>query len=101
MDNGLAAMHRAKRLDERKAETSAFLHADMRTRALLEGLTEAAQIGFRDADARIRHADLDGAAVPQCHDRNFAAARRELDAIGEQVDENLLHRAPVAKDHPG
>ena len=64
---------------------------------LLERLAEALEIFRRDADAGIAHRDLQPALSRSAH-THVAAARRELDAVGQQVDQHLLDRALVGED---
>ena len=66
---------------------------------LLERLAEPFEIPLRNPDAGIRHGDVDAAAVEPRRDAHFAAARRELDAVREQIDQDLLDRALVGEDH--
>ena len=62
------------------------------------GLPRRSRFAGRDADAEIADPDLDALGVARRHHAHVAAARRELDAVGEQVDQHLLHCALVRKD---
>ena len=97
-DLRLAAVHRRQRLDERKPQPRAFLRAHMGAFGLFERLAQPLQIVLGDADAAV--GDRDGDAHVAALDAQIdpAAARRELDGVGEQVDEDLLNRALVGED---
>ena len=65
---------------------------------LVELLEDVLEILLRDADALVRHRDLDRDGVLDRLDEDARAARRELDRVADEVDENLLHEILVPVD---
>ena len=65
---------------------------------LEEGLAQARQIGLADADAGVLDRDRKVRAVAQRADGDAAAARRELDGIGNEVDQDLVEGAAVGRN---
>src|SRR6185503_14066597 len=59
---------------------------------LAEALEDVRQEGSLDADAGVGDEEIDGAVAldPAQSHRHHAAARRELDRVGEQVPHHLL-----------
>ena len=68
---------------------------------LLERLTEAHQGLFGNADAGVGDGDLDALGIAPGADHHLAALGGELDAVGQEVDQNLLHRAHVGENEGG
>ena len=59
-----------------------------------------AQRASRRSDANASVRNREGAETPTlaCRDRDGAARRRELDRVGEKVEQDLLQRPPVGVD---
>jgi hypothetical protein len=100
----LAALHpdvAAVELDElaheREADARSFVRARMHVPHALKALEELRQVGFRDADARISHAELDVAHVRAEPDLDLAL-ERELERVREKVQNDLFPHVAVDKD---
>src|SRR6202789_3333607 len=87
----IAAVHLREGLDQRQPEAGAFLGANVCAVDLLERLAETIEIPGRDADAAVGDDDLDAARVARGADAHVAAARGELDAVGDEIDHDLLN----------
>ena len=94
-------MQRGKGPHQRKAEAGTFLAADMLTLHLFERFAQPFEIGGGNADAGIGHRDFDAAGPAHRADPHLAPARGEFDAVGNEVDQNLLHRAAIGIDKTG
>src|SRR5262249_54149751 len=92
-----AAMQLDELPRERQAQASA-LHLLVRRPDLPELLEDRLLILGGDADSRVRDAALNQAVVHPGSDVDPAALRRELDRVGEQVQQHLLHLALVGAD---
>src|SRR5215831_15482643 len=98
LDIDLAAMQTHQALDDREAQASAVVAAITGRAPLEKGLPEAWQIRLDDADACVRNHQGELRSVAQrtyCH---AATAGGEFDAIGYQVDQNLVEGTPVGRN---
>src|SRR6185437_5244051 len=84
--------------DDRKAETGTIVAAVIGRARLEEGLAQARQIVLTDADAGIFDREHELAVVARGADRDVAVTRRELHCIGNEIDQDLVDRAPVGHD---
>src|SRR3974390_1482510 len=83
--------------DDGKAKPGAVLAAIVGRIRLEERLAQARQIGFTNTDARILDRDGKVRSIAQGADSHLAAVRRGLDGVGNEVDEDLIERAPVGR----
>ena len=90
-------MHRRQGFDQRQAQAGAFAGAGMGALHLFEGTAQPFQIGLGDAGAAVGHRDLKPGAGGAGRDPHIAAARGELDPVGDQIDQHLLDRALVGE----
>ena len=87
-------------LGQGESETGALARALAGTAHLLELFEDPGLIDGRDANARVAHADLDlTSASPPGH-FDPPSVGRELDRIGEQVEDHLADLALVRDDRP-
>ena len=91
-------MHRGERLHQREAKAGAFLRAGMSPFHLFERLAEAFHVFRRDSHAGIADGDFHAVGAALGDNAHFAAARRELGAVGQKIHQHLLHRALVGED---
>src|SRR5262249_29496279 len=84
---------------ERQPESGAF-HLLVRRPHLAELLEDGLLIRGGDADAGVRDGDLNQAVVHRGSDIDLAALRRELDRVGEEVQQHLLHLALIGSARP-
>src|SRR5262245_20887497 len=84
-------------LADGQAEAGAADVAGHRIVESLERLEEPAEIVLADADAGVAHGDVDDVAVQPNGDGD-PSARRELDGIRQQVEQDLADLRPVPRD---
>ena len=89
----------AVKLDEplRKGETQArsLLRAREVVLSLSELVEDDAPVSLRDADPRVLHRDAEAGAQNSSAQRHRSARPRELDGVGQEVEEHLLDLALV------
>src|SRR5690242_2349232 len=86
-------------LDDGKSKSGALVGRDDVVSSLTEVLEHALQIFRRDSDAGIGDTEGDAAIIGTTGEEGHAAiARRELDRIGKQVQQDLLERTFVAME---
>ena len=85
-------------LREGEAEAGAGVFARELAVELHEGLEKLLEVLRRDADAGVPDGEDDLALAGRDLEAEFAAARRELAGVAEQVDEDLLELALVGLD---
>src|SRR5450755_2060652 len=93
-----AAMQFHQPLDDGEPEAGAVVGAGMRSAHLEERIAEPAEVLGRNADAGVLHRHHEELAVDRGVDRHGAAAVGELERIGDEVDQYLLHGALVGDD---
>ena len=91
-------MHFRQRAHHRKAEARALLGDGGIAGNLLEGPAEARELAFGNAAAIVGDAQHIAVVEVLDLDGNPAALRRELDRIGQKVQQDLLHRADIRDD---
>src|SRR5581483_1440034 len=92
-----AAMQLDETLAERQAEPGALIAAAELARNLGERHQRLPQLILGDTDAGIRDGNVEPAiGTDEGAQGDRPVARRELDGIGEQVDQDLLEILPVA-----
>ena len=95
----VAAMQARQRLDQREAKAGALFGASLGAFHLFERLAQLLQIRLGDTGAGVAHRQDDAVFQGGRH-RHLAAARREFDAIADQIDQHLLDGALVGKNLP-
>ena len=90
-----AAMQFDQRLGDGQAQPRAVMGLGELAFDLLERPAELLQRVARDADAGILDADHHGAARHAAAHRDAAFLGGELDGVGQQIERDLLERAPV------
>ena len=88
-------------LDDGEAQAEAAVHARRRGVLLPEALEHVREKIGPDADAGVRHADLDVGVDALEPDLHPPAAGRELDGVRQQVPDDLLQAVRIAGDRPG
>src|SRR5437016_1410974 len=84
---------------DRQAEAGAAVLARERVLDLVEGLADPRQLVRRDADAAVRYGDGEAAALLEPRvERDGAALGRELDRVGQEIEQDLLDRARIGLD---
>src|SRR5690349_1327255 len=96
-DMHAAAMQLDEFLNKGEADAGALITAPTRLFDLVEALEYARKLVGRNASTRIRDGDLDG--VPGvAHGYCDGAFERELEGVGEQVEDDLLPHLPIDVD---
>src|SRR5437899_4772708 len=90
-----AAVQLDELLGQRQAESGAFLLLRVIAPDLAELLEHGLMIFGRDADPGVADRDLEPAGIAMRRYVDAAAVGRELDRVGQEVDEDLLHLALV------
>ena len=91
-----AAMSLDERLGQRQAQAGALMAAREGAFHLNERLQDAGDVVLGDADSPIRDREQHRTLGTPCHiHRDLVAFGRELDGVGEQVDQALLDQALV------
>lgn len=91
-------MQFAEALAQRKAEAGSFGLAHLIGAHLTEFLEHQRQVLCRDAGAGVRHGHFGKRTVHACNHRYFSSIGRELDCVGEQVQQDLLGFSLVAAE---
>src|SRR3989441_7271405 len=95
LDPDAAAVQLDQALGQRQPEAGPFLLARVVARSLPELLEDDRLVFLWDADPRVRDGDHDALSVRLCIHGDRAVLLGELHRVGEQVDEDLLHRTLV------
>ena len=90
-----------ERLRDSEAKAGAVIALGQLAFDLFERTTEAGEGSLRNADPCIRDHHHHFAANDPASDHDASAIGREFYCVGEQVDENLLHRAAISHDRNG
>ena len=98
LDLDRAAVHVHDRADDREPEPAPAAARLVRPRAAVEALEDVRQLGRLDADARVGHLDPRPVRRRRHVDRDRAAARRELDRVGDEVGDDLADALRVVAD---
>ncbi len=93
-------MQRGQALGERQAKTCALLFARCARIQLLEFRKKTTKVRFGDSNAIVRDRDLEHLVKALSSDRNASAFRRELDGVGDEIQEHLLQLARVGIQLP-
>ena len=94
----VAAHHAREQAADGQPEPGAGLRLRDAERAALERREDALEVGCLNAGAGVDHLELgDRAAI--MHDELHAAGLRELDGVGQQVDQDLAQPLLVGIDH--
>ena len=88
-DDEIAAHRAGKIAADRESETGSLMSRDEASLYLNERLEDRAQFLIIDPDSGVRDRDADPIDVSLTRDRDRAAGIRELDGVGEQVQQNL------------
>src|SRR5581483_12374730 len=84
-----------------EAQTGALLAPPWPGVELLELAEDPRLVLFRDADPGVGDRDVDRVRAARGFDGHGAAVSRELDGVGQQVEQHLLELAAVDGDLPG
>ncbi len=93
-------MHGRQRLDQSKSKSRTLFRPHVLTIDLFERSAQPLQILGRNADAGIADRYFKSALFDRSPNAHVAAARRELHAVCQKVDQDLLYRPLVGKRHP-
>ena len=93
----VAAVQTGELVHERQADPGAFVRARLRMLHPVEALEHPRQIGRRDADAGVGDLQLGVRAAPAHGDANLAH-ERELEGVGQQIEDDLLPHVPIDVD---
>lgn len=97
VDVHAAAVQFDQVVHDREAQTQTAVDAGERRVALAEAIEDMGQELRADALAGVAHRDVGAGLVVTDAHFDTAAARRELDGVGEQVQHDLLEAAGVAR----
>ena len=96
-DIDVAAMQFHQAFDNGETEPGAFVPPLVASSGLEEGLADARQIHLRNADPGICHFEHDERAFTGRFDIDAAATLGKFDGVGEQVQQDLIHRALIGE----
>src|SRR5262245_8205102 len=91
-----AAVHFNETPGQRQAESRAFAFLRVVAAGLPKLLEDRLLVFLGDADAGVCDRYDHGAVADRSVDFDLSAFRRELDRVGKEIDQNLLHLALVA-----
>ena len=89
-------MQRNQPFHQREAESRSFELPRIVVLDLHKGLAKLREVVRANADAIVAHPEMQPGPKTLGADRHLAALGRELDGIGNEIDQNLLDAAPVA-----
>jgi hypothetical protein len=91
------SVHSHQFLHERKSDARAFMRARTGVLDPMKAMKDLRQLGFRNADAGVGHAQL-GVTLPAIEGDGDRAFKRELEGFGKQVEDDLLPHLAVDVD---
>src|ERR1700674_2057516 len=91
----VATVQRRQALGECQPETGSFVKAPCSRVQLLEFLEQAAEVRLGDPDSGVGDRDLDGLVMALRGDRDGSAVGRELDRVGDKVEQHLPQLARI------
>ena len=101
VDRRRAAVQLDQLLHQRQPDAGALVRAAARALDAVEALEHARQLVGRDADAGVAHAAARRGRRPRAAGRRCVPSKRELERVGEQVEDDLLPHVAVDVDRLG